>query len=364
MSRQSFHNVSGCNVIACVAAGAAMTRLFMKTQFLIGIVLCATLSTTAVAVETNYKIIERIKVPDGGFDYATFDSGTGRVLMARTDFTTVIDAKSGKVSQLDSAAPGHMAVPVPGTSLIVLPQRPGMVRIVDMLHDKMLADIPAGQNPDGAAYDSFSKLVFVMNHDSGESTVIDPVARKAVATIPIGGTLEFPASDGAGKVFVNITSVPEIAVIDVKKRIVTDHYKLDGCRGASGLAYAAQAKLLISSCGNGMAKVLDAATGKEVASLAIGRGPDAVIYDSARRLAFIPCGGDGVLEVISLADPNHISVVQHLTTQAGSRTGTLDPKTGRLYLMASAPDPTGAPGPGGRGIARVPGTYEVLVVSP
>ena len=336
----------------------------MKAQLLAGMMLSVIFSPAAVGAESNYKIIDRVKVPDGGFDYATFDSATGRVLMARTDFTTVIDAKTKKVSQLDSAAPGHMAVPVPGTSLIVLPQRPGMVRIVDMKSDKMLADIPAGQNPDGAVYDSFSKLVFVMNHDSGESTVIDPVARKAVATIPIGGTLEFPASDGAGKIFVNITSVPEIAVIDVKTRAVTARFKLEGCRGASGLAYAVQAKLLVSSCGNGMAKVLDAASGKEVASLPIARGPDAVIYDPVRRLAFIPCGGDGVLEIISLADPAQIAIVQHVQTQAGSRTGTLDPNTGRLYLMASQPDPAGAPGPGGRGIARVPGTYEVLVVSP
>lgn len=336
----------------------------MKTKLLAAVVLSIILPATAFAAAPNYRIVERIKVPDGGFDYATFDPAGGRVLMARTDFTTVIDAKTGRLSQLNNAAPGHMALPVPGTTLVVLPQRPGMVRIVDAANDKMLADIPAGQNPDGAAYDSFSKLVFVMNHDSGEATVIDPAARKAVATIPIGGTLEFPASDGAGKVFVNVTSIPDIAVIDVKTRTVTGHYKLEGCRGASGLAYAAQAKLLISSCGNGMAKVLDAATGREVASLPIARGPDAVIYDSVRKLAFIPCGGDGVLEIVSLADPNHIAVVQHLPTQAGSRTGTIDPQTGRLYLMASQPDPAGTPGPGGRGIARVPGTYEVLVVSP
>ena len=312
----------------------------------------------------NYKIIERIKVPDGGFDYATFDAATNRVYMPRGDFTTVIDAKTGKVSLLNSAAPGHMAVPVPGTKLIVLPQRPGMVRIVDMATDKALADIKAGENPDGAVYDPFSKTVFVMNHDSGESTVIDPVTRKTVATIPVGGTLEFPATDGAGKVFVNITSVPEIAVIDVKNKTVTAHYKLDGCRGASGLAYATKAKLLISSCGNGMAKVLQADTGKEVASLPIAGGPDAVIYDPVRQLAFIPCGGDGVLEIISVADPAHVVSVGHIQTEPGSRTGTLDPQSGRLYLMASKPDPAGTPGPGGRGIARVPGTYEVLVIAP
>jgi hypothetical protein len=203
-----------------------------------------------------------------------------------------------------------------------------------------------------------------MNHDSGESTVVDPVSGKKVASIPIGGTLEFPASDGAGKVFVNVTSIPDVAVIDVRTKTVTKHYALAGCKGASGLAYASRQNLLISACRNGMAKILDAGTGAEVASVPIAAGPDAVIYDATRSLAFIPCGGDGILEVISLADRRHISVVQHLKTQEGSRTGTLDPRSGRLYLMASEPDPSGKPGPGGRGIARAPGTYQVLVVAP
>src|SRR6266566_1933231 len=337
----------------------------MKPLPLLGLVLTVALLTTpAFAADPNDRIVDRIKLPDGGFDYLTFDSAAGRVLIARTDFTTAIDTKTGKLSQLASAAHGHMAIAIPGTTLLVLPQGAGKVRVADAATDMVLADIPAGMNPDGAAYDPFSKLVFVMNQRSGDATLVDPAARKTVATIPIGGTLEFPASDGAGKVFVNVTSVPEIAVIDVKTRTVAARYRLDGCRGASGLAYATKAKLLISSCGNGMAKVLQADTGKEVASLPIARGPDAVIYDPVRQLAFIPCGGDGVLEIISVADPAHIAIVGHVQTEPGSRTGTLDLQSGRLYLMASKPDPAGTPGPGGRGIARVPGTYEVLVIAP
>jgi DNA-binding beta-propeller fold protein YncE len=320
-------------------------------------------SVAAVAADTNYRVAERIKVPDGGFDYATFDQATGRVLMTRTDFTTAVDAKTGRVSQLNSGA-GHMAVPVAGTSLLVIPQRPNNVRIIDEATDKLVADIPAPGAPDGAVYDPFSKHVYVMGHDGGIAAVIDPVAKKSLAEIQVGGTLEFPAADGAGKVYVNVTSTPDIAVIDTKTNMVTAHYKLEGCRGASGLAYATQAKLLISSCGNGMAKVIDAATGREVASIPIARGPDAVIYDPVRRVALIPCGGDGVLEVISVADAAHVMKLQTVPTQAGSRTGTLDPQTGRVYLMASQPDPAGKPGPGGRGIARVPGTYEILVVAP
>lgn len=324
----------------------------------------AALTFTSLAYASSaptYKIVDRIKVPDGGFDYATYDPATGRIYMARTGFTTVIDVKTNAVSQLKSGVRGHIFLPIPGTGLAALTQRTGTVRLVDIAKDMVVADIPAGKNPDGATYDPFSKLVFAMNHDSGNSTVIDPATRKPVANIVVGGELEFPVSDGAGKVFVNDEFVPEIAVIDVKTRSVTGRYKLPGCEEATGLTYVAAEKLLISACGNGIAKVLQADTGKEVASLTIGKGADAAIYDVARKLAFIPCGRDGVLEVLSLADPAHISVVQHVQTQTGSRTGTVDPNTGRLYLMASKPDPNAAPGARG---ARLAGSYEVLVIAP
>ena len=168
-------------------------------------------------------------------------------------------------------------------------------------------------------------------------------------------------ADGEGRIFDNIETTAEIAVIDAKARKVTGSYKLAGCEEPSGLAYAADSKLLISACGNGIAKIVQADTGKDIASVPIGRGPDAVIYDPRRKLAFIPCGRDGVLEVISLADPAHIAVVQHVATQVGTRTGTLDPATGKLYLMAFKNDPK--PVPGGRA-ARLPGSFEVLVVGP
>ena len=313
------------------------------------------------AAAPNYKVIDRIKVPDGGFDYATFDAATGRIYMARTDFTTVIDVKTNAVSELKSGVRGHIFLPIPGTGLAALTQRTGTVRLVDIAKDMVVADIPAGKNPDGAAYDPFSKLVFAMNHDSGNSTVIDPATRKPITNIVVGGELEFPVSDGAGKIYVNVESVPEIAVIDVRTRSVTARYKLPGCEEATGLAYVAAEKLLVSACGNGIAKVLHAENGNEAAALTIGKGADAAIYDAARKLAFIPCGRDGVLEVVSLADPAHISVVQHVQTQTGSRTGTVDPNTGRLYLMASKPDPNASPTARG---ARLAGSYEVLVVGP
>ena len=311
----------------------------------------------------NYKLIQRIKVPDGGFDYATFDAAADKVYMPRGSFTTVIDPKTGAVSQFANGESNHIALPIPGTNLLVLTQgAKGIIRILDKTSDKVLADLPAGKNPNSAAYDPVTKLAFVMNKESGNTTVIDPVARKVVDTIPISpNVLEFPVADGNGRIFDNVETTAEIAVIDAKPRKVTTTYKMPGCERPSGLAYAPDSKLLISSCRNGVAKIVQADSGKELASIPIGAGPDAAIYDQRRKLAFIPCGGDGVLDVISLADPAHPALVQKVETQAGSRTGTLDPNTGRLYLMASKPDPAAG---GGRGAPRLSGSWEVLVVGP
>jgi YVTN family beta-propeller protein len=330
------------------------------------------LSVPVWAAAPAYKIIDRIKVGDGRFDYAVFDDSTNRVYMSRSFTTTVIDVKTGKVSQLDSAANGHMTLPVPGTTLAIVPRAqgmelpiprdaPGMIRIVDVKTDSVVTDLPAGINPDGAVYDSFSKLVFVMNHVSGDSTVVDPVKHAVVATIPVGGTLEFPASDGAGKVFVNVQDQNRIAIIDVKAMKVVGYYPLAGCQSPTGLAYIPGEGLLVSACGNGVAKVISADTGNAVASPAIGRGPDAVKYDPIRHVVLIPSGRDGELDIISVADRSNIGVVQKLPTQVGCRTGVVDPNTGRFYTMASRPGP--APAGGGRA-APLAGSFEVLVIGP
>ena len=344
----------------------------MNSLKITGLILAVALAAPSLA-KAEHKIIDRVKVGDGGFDYATFNQATNQVLMARTDYTTVIDVKTHKVSELKSAIRAHSTLPVPGTTLAVLPQRKGSIdngdqgtiRIIDLATDTVVADLPGGVNPDSPAYDPFSKYVWVANQISAQMSVVDAVGKKIVKMIDVGGKLEFVASDSAGKVYViDESPLPNtnIAVLDAKAYTVApNRYPLAGCDEATGLAYVPPSKLLVASCKNEMAKFIDAATGKEVASIKIAKGPDAVIYDAKRQLVFIPCGIDGVLEIISVADPAKIAVVQHLPTQQGSRTGTIDPETGRVYLMASK---AGVAPAGGGPIPRLPGSFEVLVISP
>jgi DNA-binding beta-propeller fold protein YncE len=327
--------------------------------------LAVSAAVASPAVAAEYKIVDRFKMPDGGWDYASSDPEKGRIYWSRNEgFTDIIDVKTGKLSQLKNTGNAHLAVPVAGTALVVLPLRmpAKTIRILDAVADKIVADVPGGETPDGATYDPFSKHVFVADRAPSLVTEVDAVGGKSSTFSVGGGSLEFPAADGMGRLFVNRSQAGEIAVIDIKTQKVTGSYKMAGCEDPSGLAYADKSKLLISSC-DGVAKVLAAVDGKEVASIPIGKGPDAVIYDPVRQLAFIPAGRDGVLDIISVADPAHVALVQHLSTHVLARTGAVDPQSGKVYLMSADPDPSKPRGGGGRPTPK-DGSFEMLVIGP
>jgi hypothetical protein len=56
----------------------------------------------------------------------------------------------------------------------------------------------------------------------------------------------------------------EIAVLDIAARKVSLRIALPGCARPSGLAYDAKDDLLITSCRNSVAKIVEAKTGREV----------------------------------------------------------------------------------------------------
>src|ERR1700687_726173 len=213
----------------------AMTRMLVAA-----LALSALYAAPALAADPTYKVVDRIKLPDGGWDYVVSDPERGRIIRTRTDGADLIDTKTGKVSTLKNNGNGHMIVPVPGTALGVIPLRmpEKMIRIMDTMADKIVADVPGGEAPDGAVYDPFSKHVFVANHNGGTVYAVDPVGGKSLAQIEVGkeGKLEFPASDGAGRVFVNIEEPGILGVIDVKAQKLTAKWKMEGWADASALA--------------------------------------------------------------------------------------------------------------------------------
>jgi DNA-binding beta-propeller fold protein YncE len=313
-----------------------------------------------VVLPTGLHVVRRIPGPDGMWDYASFDPMRRRVYIAHENAVIAIDADSSKVNTAFAEGNSlHAVVPVPGTELIVTTNSgDNTARVLSAVDGRLLASIPTAEDPDGAQYDPNSGLVIVICGDAGALTLIDPKAMKAVGTIAVGHHLEFGAADGKGRFFVNVVDQNRLVAVDLVTRRVAASYALPGCKRPTGLAYVAGDRL-IADCFNGGVDILDAHVGRAIAHYNVGGIPDAVIYDDQRELAFVPSAITGTLSVIALSGKFDNTIVDTVPTQNGARTGTVDPKTGRIYLPAAEYI---LPARAGQPPAAKPGTFEVLVL--
>jgi DNA-binding beta-propeller fold protein YncE len=325
--------------------------------------LFAALSVAAPAIAAPARapephVSDRIPGADGGWDYASVDAASHRLFVSRSDGVMVVDLATGKVTpQFVPGARVHAAFVIPGSHIGVSTNgTPNTATLFDARTGAVTATIKVGAKPDAATYDAGSRTVWVMNADDGTATIIDPRAAKAIGTVTIGGSLEFAVVDGKGHLFVNVEDKAEIAMVDIKARKVIRRTALPGCEEPTGLALTGSG-VLIAACANGVAKTVEAASGRVLADIAIGPHPDAVIWDATRNRAYIPSGGDGTLTVIDAANALPHAVAKGVT-QAGARTGAVDSATGKVYLPVARFDRSGAGRP-----KAVPGSFEVLVVS-
>ncbi|MFI4933614.1 MAG: hypothetical protein ACHP7N_03265 [Caulobacterales bacterium] len=307
------------------------------------------------------KVVAHIPGPDGGWDYASFDAARRRVYIAHGTVVLSLDVDSGKLNPAFAAGAGlHAVLPIPGSNdILTTNSGDKTAKIISATDGKLIASLTVADDADAAVYDPSTKLAVVVNGDQGLLTLVNVAARKVEGTIQVGGGLEFAAVDGKGRLFVNIADKGQIAVVDLKARKVLATWPMNGCVRPTGLAYVEGGRL-ISSCGASLnAKILDAADGKEIASLTIGGFPDAVIYDSARHVALIPTARDGALWVIGLTGAASNTMIESVPTQIGARTGAVDLKTGRVYLPTAEYN---LPVPAGQRPTTKPGTFQILVL--
>ena len=99
---------------------------------------------------------------------------------------------------------------------------------------------------------------------------------------------------------------------------------LAGCKEPSGLAFDQKNRRLFSVCGNKKMMVVNADTGKVVATPAIGEDPDAAGFDPDTQLVFSSNGESGDLTVIHEDSPDKYAVVETVPTKKYARTMAID----------------------------------------
>jgi DNA-binding beta-propeller fold protein YncE len=305
----------------------------MKSRFLVPAVLVVLLLGAAAQPQApQFRVRNKFIVGgEGGWDYIFYDPAGRRLFVAHHDRILVIDAQSGKPLGAMPADGAHGIALVPELNRGFFTNgRAGTVTVFDTNTLRPVGQIKAGENPDAIVYDEFSKRVIVMNGRSHELMAIDPQPMKVVATVPLGGKLEYAATD-KDHVYVNVENTGELAVVDSKSWKPVARWKLNGCDDPTGLAIDRQRGHLFTVCGNAKMLVVDANNGAVLQTLPTGKGTDGAAFDPALKVAFAS-NGEGTLTVIESTGNGSYRVAENVPTQRGARTMALDPASHTAYL--------------------------------
>lgn len=297
------------------------------------------------AAAPGYHVIKTYKIGGEGFwDYLTADASARRLYVSRGTHVIVLDLDSGKSVGEIADTPGVHGIalaPELGRGF-TSNGREGTVSIFDIKNLGLISKVKVGDNPDAILYDPASKRVFTFNGRSHDSSAIDAASGKVLGTIPLDGKPEFAASDAKGEIFVNIEDKSELVAIDPVKLDVKAKWPLAPCTEPSGLSIDRKHRRLFVGCDNKMMAVVDADSGKVLATPAIGEGVDATAFDDETNLAFASCG-EGVLTVVKEDSPEKFSVAENVKTQQGARTMALDSKTHNAFVVTAEFGPPPAP---------------------
>jgi len=301
---------------------------------------------------------------DGGWDYVAIDAKTHRLYVPRSTHTMVIDAESGNaIADIPGQKHNHGVALVPDAGRGFISDGAGAIVIFDIKTNAVLGTIAAQPDADGIIFDKASGLVLVVSGDNGVLTTLKPDADPKTGTIDppidLGGKPEFLASDGAGKVYINLVDKNQVAVVDIKARKVLAHWPVAPGGNPVGMSIDTKNRRLFIGCRNPQKLiVMSTDDGKVLADLPIGAGVDATKFDGSQ--AFASCR-DGNLEVAGETAPGKFEIVQTVTTPVGARTMDVDPEMHKIYLPTAEFEPS-KPQSTGRPTAK-PGTFMIVVAA-
>lgn len=326
------------------------------------------LTDAAVAVPpgpSGYHVVKVIPIGGKGkWDYCVVDTAARRLYVSHGTHVIVLDTDSEKIvgDIPDTLGVHGIALAADLGRGFVSNGRANTVTIFDLKTLKPIGPVKSGGiNPDAIYYDAGSKRVFAFNGRSANAVAINATDGKVAGMIPVGGKPEFAVGDEKSHVFVNIEDKSQLLEIDAHKLSVLHRWPLAGCKEPSGLAIDQKSRRLFSVCGNKKMMVVNADTGKVVATPTIGQDPDAAGFDPGTQLVFSSNGESGDLTVIHEDSPDQYTVVENVPTRKYARTMAIDEKTHNIFLPIAEFEPV-AP-KGDEEPPMKPNTFGVLLVA-
>ena len=319
------------------------------------------------AAASSYHMIAQYPIGgnDTGYDYLRVDALARRVFVAHANRVEVLNVDTGeKVGEIAGMHGVHGIELIPELGKGYTSN--GLDRTVTVFDSDTLKVRKVirytGVKPDAIQYDPETRRLFVVNGGAtGDVTVIDPVSDVIVDTLDLGGSkLEQIGFDGRGRAFVNDEGQSVVHVFDTHSLKALAKWPLAPCEEPTGMAVDRLHHRVFAACGNEKLAVLDADSGRVVATPAIGKEPDGAVFDPKTERIFTS-NKEGTLSVLKEVAPDRYEPLQTLTTRPGARTLAMDENTGRIFMPTAR---SGAAAAGGGSAPMLPQTFTLLVAGP
>jgi DNA-binding beta-propeller fold protein YncE len=296
----------------------------------------ATSAATPAAGSLPLRVVARVPLsgPAVRFDYTSFDPSTHRLWIAHMDADQLLafDVERRKIVRTIPVPGVHGVIAVPQTGRVYASATNDREAItVNARSGAVLARAPAGDYPDGLAYDPVERHVFVSDESGGVETVLSAAGHR-LATIHLGGeagNVQYDA--GSGHVLADVQTLNQVVVIDPATNRVIRRIHVPSCSSAHSLLVDAGHRIAFVTCeGNAMLLTLSLRTMKFTGTFKVGSSPDVLAFDSGLRRLYVS-SESGVVSVFAEKGHSARSLgTAFLATEA--HTVAVDPRTHLVYF--------------------------------
>ncbi len=257
----------------------------------------------------------------------------------------VLDLRDGHVLKMISGIGNPHGIHYSPTlkRLFVVDGASGDVKVFTGENYSLIKTIPLALGADALSYDPTSQLIYVNNggEDAGLDhmliSVIDPARMEKVADIPIAArNLEGSVIDpDTHLLYVNLDQDSAIVIVDLNERQAVTTWKLPSGHRNMALALDPRHARIYVACRDsamhGSILVLDAKSGRLIATLPIGGWTDGIFLDQKRQQIYVPTGV-GHIETYTIEPDGGYRRQTTVDTAILAKTGLYSSELDRLYV--------------------------------
>jgi len=268
------------------------------------------------------------------FDYTSVDPATHRLWIAHMDADRLLAFDLAKRRIVRTiAAPGvHGVIAVPQTARVYASATDArQVLTIDARTGAVRARAPAGAYPDGLAYDSRDRRVYVSDETGGVETVFTATGRR-IATVDLGGEAgNVQYDEASGRILADVQTRNEVAIVDTRTNRVVRRVHVPGCANDHGLLIDSPHRLAFVACdGNAKLLTLDLRTMRFTGTFSVGASPDVLALDPGLRRLYVSAES-GVVSVFAERGAS-ARLLGRAYLAAEAHTVAVDPATHLVYF--------------------------------